>query len=401
MTMSDPNAAPDHGDGGGGSVDASPEDHQPAVLPRSGGHRRRKRRGAKSCLAVLVAIAVVLGGGYFAVSKGIDALKDRFGSPADYAGPGHGRVSLEVEAGDSVTLICRHMKDQGVVASVDACIEAANANPDSGGIQVGAYSLKKKMKAADALDVLVDPDNIVKNTVTIPEGLRVVDIVAILARKTDFSKAQFEKVLAHPDQLGLPSYADGNPEGYLFPSTYDFGPNEKPKDMLTDMVDRWKQAAEDADLEAAAKELGYTPGELMIVASLVESEAARDQDRGKVARVIYNRLEGDETDHLLQIDATVNYAVDNQLGAVPTTDDLDIDSPYNTYQNPGLPPTPIEAPGDAAIAAAAHPTDGDWYYYVTVNLRTGETKFAETYDEFLGYKNELRQYCETESEGAC
>jgi len=98
---------------------------------------------------------------------------------------------------------------------------------------------------------------------------------------------------------------------------------------------------------------------------------------------------------------TVNYAADQELGAVPTTEDLKIDSPYNTYENPGLPPTPIEAPGDAAIEAAAHPADGDWNYYVTVNLRTGETKFAETYDEFLRYKDELRQYCETESQGAC
>ena len=171
--------------------------------------------------------------------------------------------------------------------------------------------------------------------------------------------------------------------------------------MLTAMVDRWEQAASEADLESAAAELGYTPAELMTVASLVESEAARDEDRAKVARVIYNRLEGDETNGLLQIDATVNYAADQELGAVPTTEDLEIDSPYNTYKNPGLPPTPIEAPGDAAIEAAAHPAEGDWYYYVTVNLRTGETKFAETYDEFLGYKDELREYCETESQGAC
>ncbi|HEY7720021.1 MAG TPA: endolytic transglycosylase MltG, partial [Pedococcus sp.] len=121
----------------------------------------------------------------------------------------------------------------------------------------------------------------------------------------------------------------------------------------------------------------------------------------KIARVIYNRLEGEETNGLLQIDATVNYAADNELGAVPTTEDLELDSPYNTYKYPGLPPTPIEAPGEAALEAAANPADGGWYYYVTVNLKTGETKFAETYDEFLTYKDELREYCATESEGAC
>ena len=154
-------------------------------------------------------------------------------------------------------------------------------------------------------------------------------------------------------------------------------------------------------MEDAAAELGYTPHELMTVASLVEAEARRQQDRGKVARVIYNRLTGDETNGLLQIDATVNFAADQELGAVPTTEDLEIESPYNTYLTPGLPPGPIEAPGDAAMLAAAQPSAGDWFYYVTVNLRTGETKFAETYDEFLTYKNELREYCATESEGAC
>ena len=98
-----------------------------------------------------------------------------------------------------------------------------------------------------------------KNTVTIPEGYTVDQIVEVLAKKTKYDAADFEKVLANPDQLGLPDYAEGNPEGYLFPATYDFGPKDDPKQMLTAMVDRWEQAAEDADLEARAAELGYTP----------------------------------------------------------------------------------------------------------------------------------------------
>jgi UPF0755 protein len=126
----------------------------------------------------------------------------------------------------------------------------------------------------------------------------------------------------------------------------------------------------------------------MVVASLVEAESNRDDDRGKVARVIYNRLETDATNGLLQIDAAVNYAHDRDLGVALTTEDLEIDSPYNTYKNPGLPPTPIEAPGDAAIEAAANPTEGPWVFYVTVNLRTGETKFTDSYDEFLRFKEE-------------
>jgi UPF0755 protein len=369
--------------------------------PVEGGRRRRRRSRVPGCLAVIVAMAVVVGGVYFLATRGVDALADRFAEPADYEGPGKGSVIFEVEQGDSVAEMGRGLKADGVVASVEAFTEEAAVTPGSTSIQVGAYKMKKQMPAADALEVLLDPDNILKNTVTIPEGLRVEDIVALLAKNTDYDAAQFERVLDDPAALGLPDYAEGNPEGYLFPSTYDFGPKEGPKGILAAMVDRWEQAASEADLESAAGELGYTPAEVMTVASLVEAEAARDEDRAKVARVIYNRLEGEETNGLLQIDATVNYAADQELGAVPTTEDLEIDSPYNTYQNPGLPPTPIEAPGDAAIAAAANPAEGGWYYYVTVNLRTGETKFAETYDEFLGYKDELRQYCETESQGAC
>jgi UPF0755 protein len=369
--------------------------------PVEGGRRRRKRSRLPGCLAVLVSLAIVLGGVYYVATRGYDAIAERFASPEDFSGPGQGTVIFEVKAGDSIAEMGRGLKADGVVASVEAFTEEAAADPDSTGIQVGSYKMKKRMSASDALEILMDPDNIMKNTVTIPEGLRVEDITALLAEHTDYKQAQFDKVLDNPGALALPDYADGNPEGYLFPSTYDFGPKETPKGMLTQMVDRWEQAASEANLESAAADLGYTPAELMTVASLVESEAARDQDRAKVARVIYNRLEGDETNGLLQIDATVNYAADQELGAVPTTEDLEIDSPYNTYKNPGLPPTPIEAPGDAAIEAAAHPAEGDWYYYVTVNLRTGETKFAESYDEFLGYKDELRQYCETESQGAC
>jgi UPF0755 protein len=367
----------------------------------AGGRRRgRKRRSLPGCLAVLVALAVLVGGLYFVATWGIDKIGDQFQSAEDFDGPGRGKVTFEVVSGDNAAAIGRRLKEQGVVASVEAFTTAANGNPDWANLQPGFFALKKEMAADDVVEILVDPANMVKATVTIPEGLTVDDTVAILAKNTDFPAKAFEKVLDDPDQLGLPDYAGGNPEGYLFPATYDFGPDATPASMLTAMVDRWEQAAEDADLEGAAAELGYSPAELMTIASLVESEG-RGDDMPKIARVIYNRLTGDETNGLLQIDATVNYAAGNDLGAVPTTEDLAIDSPYNTYQNTGLPPTPIEAPGDAALQAATHPAEGDWYYYVTVNLETGETKFAETYDEFLAYKNELRDYCENESGGAC
>lgn len=347
---------------------------------------------------MLVALAVLVGGGYLAYSYGLSALKDKLSGPEDYSGSGTGQVLVEVKDGDAASDIGSTLLDKGVVKSVQAFTDAAKQDPKSVGIQVGFYELKKKMSAESALAVLVDPKNRMRSVVTVPEGYTVDQIVATLAQKTKFSKRQFKKVLHDPSKIGLPSYAQGNAEGYLFPATYDLPPNATPTSILAMMVDRWHQAAQEADLEGAAQRLGYTPAQLMVVASLVEAESNRDQDRGKVARVIYNRLETGKTDKLLQIDATVNYGIGRNLGVGLTTDDLQVDSPYNTYKNPGLPPTPIEAPGDAAIEAAAHPTDGPWIYYVTVNLRTGETKFTESYDTFLKYKAEFKEYCRTQSD---
>jgi UPF0755 protein len=303
-----------------------------------------------------------------------------------------------VKSGDTIAVMGRGLKDAGVVASVDAFIDAAGANQQSGNIQAGFYPLKKEMKAADVVNILVDPDNIVTNTVAIPEGLTVRQIVDRLVKGTGFQKAQFEQALQDPQALGLPAYANGNPEGYLFPATYSFGPEEQPADMLHDMVVRWQQAADQNDLVNGAKALGYTPHEMMTIASLIEAEGRGDY-RPKISRVIYNRLENPDngqTNGLLEIDATVNYALGrDDLGVALTAEDLEVDSPYNTRKYPGLPPGPIESPGDDSIQAALHPADGPWLWYVTVNLKTGETKFTDDYDEFLQFKQELTEYCET------
>jgi UPF0755 protein len=363
-----------------------------------GARRAKKKRGVSGCLAVLVALAVLVVPSYFAVTKGVEWIKDQTSTSEDFPGPGKGKVTFEVKEGDAVAAIGRNLKAEGVVASVQSFLDAAAADPDSSGIQVGFYELKKEMPAEDALDVLLDPGNQVKSVVTVPEGLRVEDTITLLAENTEWGEAKWNAALKDVGALGLPDYAEGNPEGYLFPATYEISPKDMPQDILAKMVDRWRQAAEEAGLEEAAAELGKTPAELMVIASLVEAEG-RGDDMPKIARVIYNRLDGpgDQggTNGRLQIDASVNYGLDQELGVALTTEQLAQDTPYNTYTRVGLPPTPIEAPGDDAIAAAADPEEGGWYYYVTVDLATGETKFAETYDEFLAYKDEYTQYCTT------
>jgi UPF0755 protein len=380
----------------------SPSFLEVAGTPAGGRRAEKSRRRGPGCLIGLVVLALLFGGLYLGVTKGVDFVKEQFEGTPDYPGPGTGEVVFEVKDGDSVTEMGRNLKELDVVKSVDAFTEAASANPDSTRIQVGFYTMQLQMKAEDALALLVDPANAVNAAVTIPEGLRVVDIVKILAKETDFSKKEFEAALADTAALGLPAYAKGNPEGYLFPATYEFGPEAQPADMLKAMVVRWQQAVSDVDLEAKAKALGYTPHEMMTIASLLEAEGRGDYTP-KIARVIYNRLENPGngvTNGLLQIDATVNYALGKAGIARLTQEEIDsvADSPYNTYTQQGLPPGPIEAPGQAAMEAALNPEAGDWLFYVTVNLATGETKFASTEAEFLEYKAELDEYCETQSD---
>jgi len=366
--------------------------------PPEGGRRKRRGRSIPGCLAALVALALIAAGAYVAVTKGAEFIRDQFSTAADYPGPGRGKVTFEVQEGDTVGEIGRNLKAKGVVQSVDAFIEASGGESN---IQVGYYELKKEMRAADAFDVLSNPANIVKNTVTIPEGFQVSQIVDRLAAETGYPAKAFEKALDDPEKIGLPEYANGEAEGYLFPSTYDFGPNDKPADMLKKMVARWQQAADDLGLEQAAADLGYTPHEIMTVASMIEAEGRGDY-KPKIARVIYNRLEIDPNPAagFLQIDATVNYALGRPGPAVLTTEEIDsvADSPYNTYRQKGLPPGPIEAPGEESIKAALNPEEGPWFFYVTTNLETGETKFTDDYNEFLTYKGELQEYCETQSD---
>ncbi len=353
--------------------------------------QRARRRTGYGCLAVLVAAAVLVGGAYFALNAGVDALRSKFNPPEDYSGEGSGSVLVEVKEGEAASDIAETLVAKDVVKSEEAFTEAAVDDPDSRGIQVGFYDMNKQMSAESALEVLVDPANMLQSTVAFPEGWTVDQIVGQLAKKTDFSRRQYEKVLRAPAAIGLPDYAEGNPEGYLFPATYQLSPKARPKDILAMMVARHREAANRLDLETNAERLGVGAHDAMTVASLIQAEARSDSDFAKVSRVIYNRL---EKDMALQFDSTVHYAVGRD-GRVGTSDvDRAVDSPYNTYKYPGLPPTPIMAPGEQAIEAALNPAEGPWIYFVTTNPETGETKFAESYDEHLRNKAEFDAYCQ-------
>jgi UPF0755 protein len=369
------------------------------VAPRRGRRRQRRRSGVRGCLPFLVVLAVLAAAAWFGGTYALDRLESAFAGPPDYPGPGTGEVTIEVESGATSTAIGRTLEEAGVVKSVEAFTDAARKNPDqSRSIQVGFYTLKKRMKASDALEVLIDPDNLVQATVTVPEGARVADIVDSIVKNTDIPRRAVDQALKRPGAIGLPPEADGNPEGYLYPATYTVPPKMTAVQLLSEMVEKTKQVEQQLDIAHGAARLGLSKEDVLIVASLLEHEANRKQDYPKVARVLYNRLEAGMP---LQLDSTVRY-VSGREGDVFTTDEERADeSLYNTYEHTGLPPGPIGSPGEATIRAALNPAQGDWLYFETVNLETGETAFASSYAEHQRNVQELRDWCAESGSDLC
>jgi UPF0755 protein len=358
------------------------------VLERTPDERvERKRRRWRSGLAVLMSFLLVGGlvaGAFFGLRSVLGGLLP--GAAPDYTGEGTGSVVVEVTSGQTSRSIGATLEAEGVVKSADAFAEAAEDNVRSLTIQPGFYTLRQQMKASSALDLILDPASRAEGKVLLPEGTRLSRALEIIAENTDVPLGDLQAASQDTANLGLPPWGGSDAEGFLFPATYPVPPNATAQSVLRQTTERFAEAAQTVQLEQRAQNLGFTPYEILIIASLIQAEGI-ESDYGKVARVIYNRLQKGQA---LQIDATVNYALNkSELGL--TNEDLQVDSPYNTYRAIGLPPTPINSPGEKALEAALSPENGDWIYYITVNPDTGETRFTASYDEFLRWKEEYQR----------
>jgi UPF0755 protein len=358
------------------------------VLERVSDERvERKRRRRRSGIAVLLSFLLVGGlvtGVFLGLRNVIGGILP--GEAPDYSGEGTGQVVVEVTSGQTSRSIGVTLEEADVVKSADAFAEAARDDARSLTIQPGFYTLRQEMKASSALALLLDPASRAEGKVVLPEGTRLSRSLELIAESTQVPLADLQAASQDPASLGLPAWAGNSAEGFLFPATYPVPPNATAQSVLQQTTERFAQAADTVQLEQRAQNLGYTPYEIVIIASLIQAEGI-ESDFAKVARVIYNRLEKGQA---LQIDATVNYALNkSELGL--TSEDLEVDSPYNTYQVTGLPPTPINSPGEAALDAALSPEPGDWIYYITVNPQTGETRFTASYEEFLRWKAEYQR----------
>jgi UPF0755 protein len=300
-----------------------------------------------------------------------------FGGGGDYSGSGSGTVLVVVNPGDTASQIADALVRAHVVKSTTAFTSAADANPKSRGIQPGTYRLHEHMKASLALALMLRPSALVSYTVPIPEGFTAADIEARIAADTPISASAVHAALANPAALGLPAWANGHVEGFLFPATYQVTPGETATQLLTAMVTRFEQAASEVKLAAGARKLGISEYDVITLASIVQREGRLVGDYPKIAEVFFNRLHNRMR---LDSDATLYYVLGPDHGPL-TSADLAMDSPYNTRKYGGLPPTPINSPGEAAINAVLHHATGPYLYFVTID-QAGHTAFATNYQRF-------------------
>ncbi|WP_454855852.1 endolytic transglycosylase MltG [Promicromonospora soli] len=352
--------------------------------PRSRRARRRRRRNRGRSLVVLLVALVLVGGSGYAVWTNIDSLLGLTNplESKDFPGPGGDQVNVEIPEGATGTAMGEELYEAGVVASVPAFTAAFEANPESVLIRPGTHKMLEEMSARDAVALLVKNET-ADLQLTIPEGYTVDQIVDRAVQVTGLPAKDFEAALKRPAKIGVPKAAEGDAEGWLYPDTYMVKPNDTAAGLLSQMVDRTTKLL---------RQKGVPDGDRQTVltkASLVEREGFHAEDKPKIAQAIENRLADDMR---LEIDAAVAYGAGKPGTELTNADKDNSKNPYNTYRHTGLPPGPIANPGEVSIDAVLHPTPGDWKFWVTVNLDTGETKFTADYGEHQRNVQELREW---------
>lgn len=369
-------------------------DADPKVAPerrrrRDTMRQQRKVRRRRSFLAIALSV-LLLGGAVWVAAPFVKGLvKGAEPTVTDYPAGGTGeQVTVTIPEGATGADMGKILHDADVVLSAQEFTRAFAANDRSSRIQPGTYTLRTKMSAAEAVSALLDPVNRADAALTIPEGFEANQVYERVAAQLSLNVDDVKAAAADGEAIGLPSEAGGNPEGWFAAQTYSFAPETNAVDALKEMIDRTVASLEKLKIPRDQWQAVLTK------ASIVEREVPRDY-YGQAARVIENRLADTAGPTLgkLQMDSTVLYGL-GKRGGVPSSEEVRQDTPYNTYVHSGLPPTPIGAPSEEAIKAVMNPPAGDWLYFVTVNLDTGETLFTGSFEEHKANIEKLRAWRE-------
>lgn len=267
-------------------------------------------------------------------------------------GPAGGApYTLEVESGDSLPGVARTLEQKGIVRNARVLRYVMDRDGTAGKLKEGLYDLTGTMTAEQVAAKLAGPARLPTVSVTVPEGRRIQDMPAIF-QKAGFDGAAIQAVLKDE---ALSAYARGRQpdlEGFVFPDTYAFRPKESPRVMVQTMLDRMSREFTPANV-AAAKAAGLDVRGWVILASMVQAEAANDAEMPVVAGVFLNRLKQNIN---LGSDPTVAYGLGKDLPELDrSAGDFTKDTPYSTYTRPGLPAGPINSPGQAALRSVLNP----------------------------------------------
>lgn len=360
-----------------GERDDSDED---AAKRKAKGKKSGRRNGGACLLVALVLLGGLGGAGWW----GYGFYQSNFGPPADYAGAGTGNVQIQIQDGATASDMAQVLKNAGVVKSVGAFTAAYNRSGKM--LQPGYYIMKSQMSGDAAVAQMVSEAG--GDSLIIPEGKTAADTYKLIDKKlklADGTTAAATK--ANLNNFGLPQYANGNIEGFLWPTRYSVSQGMKPEDLLKQMVTNAVNEYNQLGLDAGAQQVGLKNAyEVLTEASIVQAEGNNTADFGKMARAMYNRLTTSVTNHTLGLDTTLQYSV----GSKQLTDAQirDGSNKYNTYINPGLPPTPISNPGEDALKAVLNPPQGNWVYWIAMS--STDTRFSANKDDFA---NNVKQYC--------
>ncbi|MGZ4114279.1 MAG: endolytic transglycosylase MltG [Actinomycetota bacterium] len=340
---------------------------QPLATRRA--RRRRANWGLRISLVVLL------------IASGLAVAGVRYYQWCQGSGGTQTRVTVQIPEGATGSQIVHELQDKGVVRCGTVSEWLLRRSGLSEKIRAGTYDLTTNMDPNQAfLAITKAPPPAPTVDLTIPEGYR---LTQIAERVQEVLKIPAKRFLAAAGngQWSLPPYlASGDPlEGFLFPNTYEFERHgTSAGDVIRRLLDEFRTEAANLPWSAAEKQTGLSAYQLVVVASMIEREARIEKDRPLIAAVIYKRLKDGMT---LGSDATIQYIDPNPANGL-TESDLQIQSPYNTRINTGLPPTPIASPGLASLKAALEPAHVGYLYYVLCGA-DGHHKFSTSYGQFL------------------
>ena len=297
-------------------------------------------------------------------------------------------VTVMVEKGDTLSSVADKLEEAGVIESSTLFNLKARAEGETTEIKPGEYQFLPGEEGDEILKALANGDSVSRVEVTIPEGLTLKQTAGIICEETGIPTEEIETAAKETDYgyafLGDPKIQ--TTEGFLFPKKYEFEQDVDARQVIDRLLKQYLVETKDLDFKGAEKRLNLTEYELVTLASLVEREAANDEERPLVASVIYNRIRQKMP---LQVDAAVQYALGESKKNL-SLDDLKVDSPYNTYKSTGLPPGPIASPSRESIRAALAPAKTDYLYYV-LQADGKEHFFTDDYEEFLEAKREAER----------